>query len=265
MSAEHGGSLFVGDVRHRRFSPVEHQLSYPIFMPCIDLDKILAVEKSVWGFGRKWWHWARFKRSDYLGEGDLKHAVFDKVKELTGETVEGSVKAVIHLRYLGIYFSPVNFYYVYNKEGEWRYLLAEVSNTPWNQRHYYAIPAFDQTLWRHGKAFHVSPFNPIDQDYVWRLKPLGRKLSIHLECHRDQKEFDATLSMGKQALTSRVLLKHLIKTPLMAVKMLIGIYWQAFKLWCKGAPFYSHPNNEKQPEIPSKNYKSREQGKEHKS
>ena len=79
-------------------------------MPCIDSDQISAVEKSVWGFGQKWWHWARFKRDDYLGEGDLKHAVFDKINELTGEKVDGRVEAVIHLRYLGIYFSPVNFY-----------------------------------------------------------------------------------------------------------------------------------------------------------
>jgi len=265
MKPEHGCSLLVGDVRHRRFSPVEHQLKYPIFMPCIDLDQIKAVEKSVWGFGQKWWHWARFKRTDYLGEGDLKRAVFDKIEELTGEKVDGRVEAVIHLRYLGIYFSPVNFYYVYNKDGDWRYLLAEVSNTPWNQRHYYAVPAFDETLWRHNKAFHVSPFNPIEQEYVWRLKPLGKKLSIHLECHRDQKEFDATLSMSKQPLTSRILLKHLIRTPLMAAKMLSGIYWHAFKLWCKGAPFYSHPKYKIKSEASSGKYKSRDQVKEHRT
>lgn len=233
--------LLVGEVRHRRFTPVEHVLNYPLFMPCLDLDELDYLEKSVRGFGKRWWHWARFKREDYLGEGDLKLAVQDKVYELTGVRVSGRVEAVVHLRYLGIYFSPVNFYYLYDEEGNWRYLLAEVSNTPWNERHYYALDAEDETTWKHAKQFHVSPFNPIEQQYVWRLKPLSKQLSIHLECHRDNKEFDATLKMAKQPFNSKVLVKHLISTPVMAVKVTTGIYWHAFKLWVKGAPFYSHP------------------------
>ena len=243
----HNSALLAGAVRHRRFTPVFHQLSYDLFMPCIDLDHFRDLESSVWGLGQKWWHWARFKRSDYLGHGDLKQAVLDKVFELTGEKMAGRVEAVIHLRYLGVYFSPVNFYYVYDEACHWRYLLAEVSNTPWNERHYYAIPAQSQSQqgqWQHRKGFHVSPFNPMDQNYHWRIKPLNGSLSIHLECHRQQKEFDATLIMKKQALTTWSLLSHLILTPAMAVKMLFGIYWQAFKLWCKNVPLYSHPKNE---------------------
>ncbi len=82
----------------------------------------------------------RFRRNDYCGRGNLKQALFDKLFELTGEKLSGRTVAVIHLRYLGLYFSPVNFYYIYDEENEWRYVIAEVSNTPWNERHYYAIP-----------------------------------------------------------------------------------------------------------------------------
>ena len=210
--------LLVGHVRHRRFVPVEHSLNYSLFMPCIDLDELAELETKVWGFGTKWWHWARFRREDYVGEGSLKQAVFDKVFALTGEKIEsGRVIAVVHLRYLGVYFSPVNFYYVYNQKGEWRYLLAEVSNTPWNERHYYAVPAESSQSWQHNKAFHVSPFNPIEQQYKWRVKPLNSALNIHLECHRESREFDATLAMQKQPLTSKALLKKLLVTPIMAV------------------------------------------------
>ena len=235
------GSLLIGSVRHRRLSPVKHELSYPLFMPCLDLDKIEELEKSVWCFGRRWWHWARFKRDDYLGDGDLKLAVQDKVFQLTGERLTGKVEAVLHLRYLGIYFSPVNFYYVYNDDGAWKYLLAEVSNTPWNERHYYAVPASSASNYQHDKAFHVSPFNPIEQMYQWKVKPLDTRLFVHLDCHRERKEFDATLTMKKHPLSSKSLLKQLIVTPIMAVKVVTGIYWHALKLWFKGAPFYSHP------------------------
>ena len=151
--------LMVGNIRHRRFTPISHALNYQLFMPCIDLDEIVHLERSVFCFGRNWWHWARFRREDYVGTGDIKQAVFQKVNELGGHCLSGSVRAVVHLRYFGIYFSPVNFYYVYDDAGQWQYLLAEVSNTPWNERHYYLLDATDKSSWQHDKAFHVSPFN----------------------------------------------------------------------------------------------------------
>lgn len=234
-------SLLIGHVRHRRLSPIEHRLNYPMFMPCLDLDELDQLERSVWCFGQRWWHWARFNRQDYLGEGDLKLAVQEKVYQLTGQRLTGRVEAVLHLRYLGIYFSPVNFYYLYDQQGVWRCLLAEVSNTPWNERHYYAVPASSAQRYQHDKAFHVSPFNPIEQKYLWNVKPLTKRLFVHLECHREHKEFDATLTMTKRPLSSKTLLQQLIVTPVMAVKVVTGIYWHAFKLWFKGAPFYSHP------------------------
>lgn len=233
-------SLLVGMVRHKRSSPVIHELNYPLFMPCLDLDELDQVFTQVWGMGAGWWHWARFRRQDYLGQGSLKQAVLDKVEQLTGERFKGKVEAVIHLRYLGIYFSPVNFYYVYDKQGQWRYLLAEVSNTPWNERHCYAIPATESGQYQHDKAFHVSPFNPIQQTYQWQIKPLKKHLNIHLECHRNAKEFEATMAMKKTPLQSGNLVRHLIATPIMAVKVVIGIYWHALKLWLKGAPLYTH-------------------------
>ncbi len=237
--------LLVGSVRHRRYTPKRHELTYSLFMPCIDLDEWKELSQKVWGLGEKWWHWARLRREDYLGDGDFKQSVQNKVFELTGERVEGKVLAVVHLRYMGIYFSPVNFYYLYDMKGEWRYLLAEVSNTPWNERHYYAIPAEtgnEGKNWQHDKAFHVSPFNPIDQQYHWKLKPLNESLMVHLECHREEKAFDATLAMKAKDFSTKRLLSLLVQTPIMAIKVTLGIYWHALKLWVKGVPIYDHPN-----------------------
>jgi DUF1365 family protein len=242
---ECNSQLMIGSVRHRRFSPAVHNLNYDLFMPCLDLDEIPTLAKTVWGFGTRWWHWARFKREDYVGEGCLKHAVQHKVAELTGVQLQGKVLAVCNLRYLGLYFSPVNFYYLFDQQGEWQYLLAEVSNTPWNERHYYAIAAdqgVDGANWQHEKAFHVSPFNPVEQDYVWKLKYAQQRIMVHLECHRQNKEFDATLTLKGTPFDSRNLLKHLIKTPVMTVKVVIGIYWHALKLFLKKVPIYNHPN-----------------------
>ena len=237
--------LFVGHVRHRRFYPIQHAFQYSLFMPAIDLDELETLEKTVWGFGQSWWHWARFKNSDYMSGENIKLAVQEKVAELTGMQCRGRVLAVCHLRYFGLYFSPVNFYYLYDEKGEWQYLLAEVSNTPWHERHYYAIAnnEYDaQNGWQHPKAFHVSPFNPMDQVYQWKISAPDTRLKVHLECHQQEKHFDATLAMSSVPFTSSELTKLLFVTPIQTVKVMVGIYWHAFKLWRKGAPFYTHPN-----------------------
>ncbi|MGX9418308.1 DUF1365 domain-containing protein [Vibrio sp. WJH972] len=240
---ELNSQLMIGTIRHRRFRPLTHTLSSSLFMPYIDLDEIEHLSKTIWGFGERWWHWARFKRSDYVGGGDIKQSIMDKVTSLGGEHLSNpKVMALIHLRYLGVYFSPVNFYYIFDGNGEWRYLLAEVSNTPWNQTHYYLVPVYDGAIddYEHNKAFHVSPFNPINQRYLWRVKPVIRKLFVHLECHKDEKVFDATLVMKMSSLSSKSLVLSLLKTPIMAIKVISSIYWHALVLWWKGAPIYDH-------------------------
>ncbi|AMG29227.1 DUF1365 domain-containing protein [Grimontia hollisae] len=245
MNAASQSGLFVGSVRHRRFTPVEHVFSYPMFMPLIDLDDVDRLAASVKGFSTKKWGMASFYRPDYMeGREDTKQAVQDKVVALTGKRFTGKVLALCHLRYFGLYFSPVNFYYLYDEEGNWAYMLAEVSNTPWNQRHYYAVPAGKH--WENDKAFHVSPFNPIDQKYVWKLRPLNKTAFVHLETHRGEREFDATLAMIRKPFTSSELSKLIAKTPVMTVKVVVSIYWQALKLWIKGAPFYGHPEQAKE-------------------
>ncbi|SMY33820.1 hypothetical protein PMAL9190_01279 [Photobacterium malacitanum] len=261
--------IYSGDVRHRRFTPVLHRFRYSMFMVYLDVDEINTLCDSVMGFGRKWFHFARFHRQDYIaGADDINQAVTDKIHQLTGKRITGKVSMLCHLRYCGLYFSPLNMYYVFDQQGVWQYVLAEVSNTPWNQRHYYAIPAKQYWSNKHyidDKAFHVSPFNPMDQDYVWQLSPPDSIVRIHLELHAKKdsiprkgendfnekshlngsvtpKTFDATLAMQKQPFTTKTLLRQLLITPIMTIKVVVGIYWQAFKLWRKGAPIYDHPN-----------------------
>ncbi|MGF1734528.1 DUF1365 domain-containing protein [Photobacterium satsumensis] len=255
--------LFSGVVRHRRFTPVSHQFQYPMFMPLINLDELGQLEKCVFGFGQHWYHFARFKVSDYLRESEqvkaslggdineqaeaLKSAVLAKLHELTNEPVAGEVVMLCQLRYAGLYFSPLNMYYVFDEQGKWRWVLAEVSNTPWNEKHYYAIPAveqWDKRQWLEKKAFHVSPFNPMSQHYYWKLKEPISKVFLHLDIHdteSDIKVLDATVALKRFPMTSASLWRHLAQTPIQTVKVVFGIYWQAFRLWLKKVPFYSHP------------------------
>lgn len=243
--------LYVGQVRHRRFTPAKHAFSYPMFMPLIELDELDLLCTQVRGFGQRWYHPVRWRREDYLrgeGTGPLKDKVLDKVFKLTGEQLTGGrVKQLCQLRYFGIYFSPINLYFCFNEQGEWRWLLAEVSNTPWNQRHFYAVPAvsdWHEKQWFQNKAFHVSPFNPMAQHYFWRLKVSENQLLVHLDIHDTDAGdvvMDATMALRRQDFRTNVLWRLLRQTPVQTLKVVAGIYWQAMKLWWKGVPFHGHP------------------------
>ncbi|MCE9679484.1 DUF1365 domain-containing protein [Shewanella sp. AS1] len=238
---EHSG-IYAGQVRHRRFGAVPHAFSYRLYMMAIDPDELPKLIKRSWVFGTSWFNPIRFNEKDYLrGEPyGLKQRIAQKVRELGGEWHDsGRVLLLAQCRCMGIYFSPINFYYCYDDKQVCRYMLAEVSNTPWNERHYYLLAMEGEMKVK--KAFHVSPFMEMEMTYHWRLSPPSNKAMVHIENHRDEKLFDATLVLSKQAISAKSLTALWLKTPAMTVKMMLGIYWQALKLFIKRVPFVAHP------------------------
>lgn len=229
--------IYQGNVRHRRYAVKPHDFNYGMFLLALDLDELV----DDFGFGRLLAVEKRavmsFRHQDYLGgKGKLtRQRVWDKVAELDGEVLGGKVVLLGQLRCFGFYFSPVNFYYCHDQAGELRYLLAEVSNTPWKERHCYLIDAQDKTAVE--KVFHVSPFMNEDMDYHWRFTPLNPRLYLNIENRKQDKVFDATLIMDQQALTRSNLIKNLLRIPAMTITTVIGIHWQAVRLWLKGVPY----------------------------
>jgi DUF1365 family protein len=138
----------------------------------------------------------------------------------------------------------VSFYYCYDADGtSLRAVLAEITNTPWNERHAYVLRAgedgADETF---AKAFHVSPFLPMEQRYRWRLPVPGESLVVEMENEENGRAaFRARLSLERRPLTRSGLVGMALSRPLMSARILLSIYWQAFRLWLKGAPFYAHP------------------------
>lgn len=243
-------AIYQGFVRHRRFTPCRHEFDYPLFMMLLKLDEIPRLLHSFWQLGQGSFSWARFRRADYLGEKDqdLDTAVRDKMAQLSGmsrDQLEGDLFLLCHLRYLGLYFSPLNLYYL-RQDGRFRFMLAEVSNTPWNERHYYLVDLNNPAS--HAKAFHVSPFNPMRQSYDWRIiPPAGQSdqclvhIAVSNQDENQQKVFDATLSLKRLGLNQALLSRVLLKTPALTASVIVGIYWQALKLFLKKAPIYKHP------------------------
>ncbi len=244
--SELNSAFYEGTVRHRRFSPKTHCFSYTLYMLALDLDELTTVAARIPWFGLERFALISWYRKDYLRQQPstltIKEAVWQQALELGADPAvcfaQGKVIQLGNLRCAGFYFSPVNFYYCFDKTETPSYLLAEVTNTPWLEQHYYLIDIKrPQAI---NKNFPVSPFMDLDMSYHWRISVLGRRALIHIENWLDHKIFDATLCMQRQPLTPEIRFQLLRHWPVMTLKVIIGIYWQALTLLMKRVPFYGH-------------------------
>ncbi|BFT29767.1 DUF1365 domain-containing protein [Alteromonas sp. D210916BOD_24] len=237
-------ALYSGKVFHQRFKPTQHKFDYDIDLFWLKLtgNELTTLSQSLKYFSVNEKSRLRFKRSDYLGERDMPlcQAVLEKMQTLSGQSaLKGDVFMLGQLRTWGLYFSPVNFYYLRNECGIFTHMLAEVSNTPWNERHYYLVDLAVQA--ETPKAFHVSPFNPMDMTYQWHIQQPGKTLALAMDCVRDTKEFSAGIQLTRLTLCNANLSVALKRIPSMTIKTVAGIYWQALKLFLKKTPLYTHP------------------------
>jgi DUF1365 family protein len=157
---------------------------------------------------------------------------------------------LVQVRCFGIYFSPANFYFCYDRNGSCIQMLAEVSNTPWNERHYYLIDLLNSDESVNKKNFQVSPFMDLDMSYFWQVNPPSKdnnKLMIHIENKRlnlessaTDKLFDVNSMMKKKTFNQKSLLGVWCQLPVMTLKVVLGIYWQAMKIFVKRIPFIGY-------------------------
>jgi len=246
-------ALYTGWIRHRRFGPAGNAFRYRIFMSYLDLAELPRVFERRWFWSVRRPALAWFRRRDFLGPFNvpLDTAVRERVLEETGVRPTGPIRLLTHLRHFGYSFNPVSFYYVFDAtDSRVETIVAEITNTPWKERHAYVLPLAAATraghqAWRFGfeKRFHVSPFMPMDMRYEWCFDAPGNGLHVHMENWRDgAPRFDATLNLARREITAGSLARALLQFPLITLKVSALIYWQALKLSWKRAPFHAHPD-----------------------
>jgi DUF1365 family protein len=232
--------------------PVNHEFTYRLFMMYLDLDELPGLFRGRWLWSARRPALARFRREDHLGDPDVP--LIESVRELvlrkTGRRPEGPIRLLTQLRYFSHVFNPVSFYYCFNRDDTAvETIVAEVNNTPWGERHCYVLPqemnhgSNDRMRYFPEKKMHVSPFMEMDIDYDWRFDTPGERLNAHMQIGKEgRRMFDASLVLRREEITGASLARVLFGFPLMTLKIIAAIHWEALRLWLKGAPVHDHPD-----------------------
>jgi DUF1365 family protein len=233
--------------------PFDHAFSKAVCMAYLDLaelDRVFA-DSRLWSVGGR--TPVSFHPSDHLGARDA-HALDASVRALVardaGFEPDGPIRLLTQPRHLGIAFNPASFFYCFDRDdSSLDALVVEVTNTPWLERHTYALDLRTAARARHPKAFHVSPFMGMGHEYAWHIAGPGRRLRLSVANHAPERCFEAALGLERVEISARSLRSCFLRHPLANASITAGIYRQALLLWWKGAQFHPHPGRRIQPEL----------------
>lgn len=247
--------LFIGKVMHMRLRPKRHSLNYRVFSLLLDIDELpqLDVSMRLFGYNRRALVSFYDRDHGHSINGGLRSWVEDRLAAAGLLAPQMSIYILCYPRILGYVFNPLTLYFCYDHDNRLNAILYEVCNT-FGERHTYIIPVvgadcgpvtkpIQQSC---AKDFYVSPFMPMNCFYNFHIEPPQEKILIRI----DEEDTEGLLLVAsfageRSALNDRTLGSALLRHPLMTLKVSVGIYWEAFRLWKKGVTIHPHKAAEK--------------------
>lgn len=246
-------AIYRGQVMHQRLRPLRHRLQYQMFTLLLDLDELPALDARLRWFSVGRFNLFSFRPSDHgdgtAGDVPALRAHVDTRLALAGLPTGGAIRLLAMPRLLGYAFNPLSVWFCHAPEGPLRAIVYEVNNT-FGERHSYLIevdeaqraaPVVEQ---RSGKQLYVSPFLGMALEYRFRIEPPRERLSIGVSVHDGgdgAAVLNARLDAARAPLTDGALLRLLVTHPLLTLKVVVGIHWEALRLWLKGARLHERP------------------------
>jgi len=229
--------VYQGVVTHARHRPVKHALRYRIFMLLLDLDQAATVIGPLRWLSAGSFGLMSFRERDH-GDGSdrpLKQQVLKRLED-AGLRADGAIRLLTMPRVLGFAFNPISVYFCHRRDGRLAATVYEVSNT-FGERHSYVVPASPEPVQRQAadKQFYVSPFMDMGLTYRFVVRSPGETINLTIEVEDDNGSvLTAAFTSRRRLLTDAKRLSAWAEHPLLILKVVGGIHWEALKLFLKG-------------------------------
>lgn len=232
-------SIYAGWVAHSRRVPSIHRFRYRVWWMLVDLDELARLDRSLRFFSYNRPNLFALYDSDYgYGTGSLRAYVKERLAAAGLSHADARIDLLTMPRLCGYTFNPLSVYFCRDHTGRLGAIIYEVHNT-FGERHSYIIEANDDgsgiTRQSTKKAFYVSPFMDMSQDYNFRVRSPGESLAVAITgSQHGEAVIHTALHGAKRTLTSAGLLLLFISYPLLTLKVIGAIHWEALRLWLKG-------------------------------
>tara|TARA_B100000029_G_scaffold139317_1_gene134402 strand:- start:1687 stop:2457 length:771 start_codon:yes stop_codon:yes gene_type:complete len=234
--------IYSGFITHRRFRPKRHFFTYKTFSLLIDLNEIEKLEKEINFFSYNKFNILSFYNIDH-GPRDgspLKDWVKKTLLESKINIGTGSIRLLCYPRFFGYVFNPLSIFYCYDENFHLKAILYEVKNT-YNEQHTYVFSVSSNSnliLHKCNKKFYVSPFMEMETFYNFRLLNPGKVLNVFIKQRDDKGTLLTACQVGKKIeINSKNLFFQFLTHPLMSLKIITAIHFEAFRLWIKGVKY----------------------------
>jgi DUF1365 family protein len=229
---------------HHRISPANHRFKYRIFMFCLDLDELEYAHRKLRLFSYNRFNWFSFRDNDHFhskGHRPIRSKLRDFLKT-KGIEWNGSARILANARTLGYVFNPISFYFCFDESGDPFCAVAEVCNTHKEMKLYLlddSCLAEGTFRLRTPKHFYVSPFSDLDTEFEFIFEIPSHFIQLRVDDYKHgERTLLSSLTGTRKPLTDLNLLWYGLRFPLITVKVVTLIYWQALKLRLKGLPFW---------------------------